>query len=237
MTKTSRRGYDPQDHRWFSPSEVVRLQKASHEIEWLIDRGYRLEQVVKFVGDRYQFSTRQREALKRATCTIQQKENRNAKELSVEQLKGRVLHVDGFNLIILIEVACSGGMLIFGRDGLIRDLAGLRGTYKIIDKTEMALTLIGEALTYCQPKEVIFYLDEPVSNSKNLKVFMTEQAKEWNFSTQVHLVLNADVILREQSYVISSDAVILDECKSYFNLGKFIVDLMGIKPKLYKIAD
>lgn len=148
-----------------------------------------------------------------------------------------MLHVDGFNLIILIEVACSGGMLILGRDGLIRDLAGLRGTYKIIDKTEMALTLIGEALTYCQPKEVIFYLDEPVSNSKNLKVFMTEQAKEWNFSTQVHLVLNADVILREQSYVISSDAVILDECKSYFNLGKFIVDLMGIKPKLYKIAD
>ena len=72
----------------------------------------------------------------------------------------------------------------------------------------MALTLIGEALTYCQSKEVIFYLDEPVSNSKNLKVFMTEQAKEWNFSTQVHLVLTADVILREQSYVISSDAVI-----------------------------
>lgn len=58
MTKTSRRGYDSQDHRWFSPSEVVRLQKASDEIEWLIDRGYRLEQVVKFVGDRYQFSTR-----------------------------------------------------------------------------------------------------------------------------------------------------------------------------------
>lgn len=45
---------------------------------------------------------------------------------------------------------------------------------------------------------------------------MMEQVKEWNFSTQVHLILNTDVILREQSYVIGSDAVILDECKSEF---------------------
>lgn len=33
MSKTSGRRYDPQDHRGFSTSEVVRLQKASNEIE------------------------------------------------------------------------------------------------------------------------------------------------------------------------------------------------------------
>ena len=60
-----------------------------------------------------------------------------------------MLQVDRFNLIILIEIVCSGRMLILGRDGLISDLAGLRGTYKIIDKREIVLILIGEAPTYC----------------------------------------------------------------------------------------
>ncbi len=31
-------------------------------------------------------------------------------------------------------------------DGTIRDLAGLRGTYKLIDKTEIAIMMIGETL-------------------------------------------------------------------------------------------
>lgn len=49
-------------------------------------------------------------------------------------------------MIISIEVALSGGTLVIGSDGNIRDLAGLRGTYKIIDKTEEALNLIGKIL-------------------------------------------------------------------------------------------
>ena len=59
MKKNTRRGYNEQDQRWFSCNELIRLQKASEEIEWLLNRDYRLEPVVAFVGDRYQFSARQ----------------------------------------------------------------------------------------------------------------------------------------------------------------------------------
>ena len=55
-------------------------------------------------------------------------------------------------------------------DGTIRDLAGLRGTYKLIDKTDRAINLIGEYLQKLKIKKVVFYLDSPVSNSGRLKI-------------------------------------------------------------------
>ena len=35
---------------------------------------------------------------------------------------------------------------MLGKDGVYRDLAGLRGTYRLIDKTDAALNLIGKTL-------------------------------------------------------------------------------------------
>ena len=69
MTKISKRGFDLNDKRWFSEKEIIRLRKAHEEIKWLLDRDYKLESIINFVGGRYQFSTRQRDSLKRATCS------------------------------------------------------------------------------------------------------------------------------------------------------------------------
>lgn len=56
------------------------------------------------------------------------------------------VHIDGFNSVITLEVALSGSPVFVCRDGTIRDLAGLRGTYRIIDKTEDAIELILQKL-------------------------------------------------------------------------------------------
>lgn len=47
-------------------------------------------------------------------------------------------------MIIFIEVVLFGGILVIGSDGNIRDLVGFRGIYKIIDKIEEVLNLIGK---------------------------------------------------------------------------------------------
>ncbi len=91
-------------------------------------------------------------------------------------------------MIISIEVALSGGTLVIGSDGNIRDLAGLRGTYKIIDKTEEALNLIGKFFNKYNAQSLKFYLDSPVSNSGNLKYGILEYAKIWGIETEVELV-------------------------------------------------
>lgn len=237
MKKNTRRGYDEQDRRWFSDNEVIRLQKASEEIEWLLNRDYRLEQVVTFVGDRYQFSVRQREALKRATCSTEQKNSRRIKELSLDEMKNKDVYIDGFNLIITLEVAVSGGTLILGSDGGVRDLAGLRGTYKIIDKTGVALNLIGSFLNEFSPKLVTFYLDAPVSNSRNLSYKILEMSSRWDFETKVELVINPDVLLSKEEGVVTSDASILDQCGSYFNLNRRIIEDCKLNVDLIKITN
>ncbi|KPI48532.1 hypothetical protein KW94_16695 [Clostridioides difficile] len=224
MNKVSKRGFDENDKRWFSSNELVRLMKAKEEIEWLINRDYKIDPVVTFVGDRYQFSIRQRDALKRAVCTEEKNIIRQSKKLSLDKIKEGLINIDGFNLIIAIEVALSGGTLVIGSDGNMRDLAGLRGTYKIIDKTEEALKLIGEFFNKYNAQKIRFYLDSPVSNSGNLKYKILEYAKIWGIETEVELVKNADVVLEKLDRVVSSDAVIVDKCISYFNIARGIIE-------------
>ena len=223
MTKVCQRGFDINDKRWFSDKEMINLKKAKIEIEWLINRQYKIDPVVNFVGDRYQLSLRQRNALKRSICTDENKLMRKSKELSIDKLKEGTIYIDGFNLIITLEVALSKGTLIIGSDGCVRDLAGLRGTYKIIDKTDLALELIVRFLNKHNAKEVIFYLDAPVSNSGSLKHKILDYAHIWNIKTEVELVNNADVVLENLDRVVTSDAAILDKCVSYFNLSKYIM--------------
>ncbi|MGG5461827.1 DUF434 domain-containing protein [Clostridium sp. B9] len=224
MAKVSKRGFDENDKRWFSNEELIKLKKAKDEIEWLITRDYKMDHVIKFVGDRYQFSLRQRDALKRGACSEKSKVLRENKKLSLESLKEGSINIDGFNLIVALEVALSEGTLIIGSDGCIRDLAGLRGTYKLIDKTYKALGIMGEFFKKYECKKINFYLDSPVSNSGNLKCEILEHAKEWNIDVEVNLVNNADVILERLDRVVSSDAVIIDRADSYFNLAREIVN-------------
>ena len=185
---------------------------------------YKLDPVVTFISNRYQFSNRQRDCIKRVVCTNEQKEIRKSKVLSIDKLSEGTIYIDGFNLIITLEVALSKGTLIVGSDDNIRDLAGLRGTYKVINKTEEALNLIYKFLEENNCKSVIFYLDSPVSNSGNLKYKILECVKDRNIDVNVELVNNADVILEKLDRVVSSDAVIIDKCISYFNLSKIIIE-------------
>lgn len=224
MAKVSKRGFDENDKRWFSNKELIRLRKAKEEIEWLINREYKIEPVITFVGDRYQFSLRQRDALKRSICTEKSKIIRKSKNIFIDKISEGPIYIDGFNLIITLEVALSKGILIIGSDGNVRDLAGLRGTYKIIDKTDEALKLIGEFFNKYNCKEIKFYLDAPVSNSGNLKYKILDYANIWNINTEVELVNNADVVLEKLDRVVSSDAAIIDKCVNYFNVARSIIE-------------
>lgn len=44
------------------------------------------------------------------------------------------VYIDCFNTVISLEIAFSDSTLLLCMDGTIRDLAGLRGTYRLIDK-------------------------------------------------------------------------------------------------------
>ena len=223
-TKNTNRGFDPDDVKIFSKDNIEKLKIAQEEIQWLLDRGYKLKQIIEFVGNHHLMPARARTVLQRTTSSTDDYEKRKSTMLPFECTKDGCLHIDGFNLIITLEVALSGSPILLGKDGVFRDLAGLRGTYRLIDKTDTALNLIGKTLKELSVPMVKFYLDSPVSNSGRLKTKILECSQQWGMPVEVELIPNVDSVLSGNERVVTGDSIILDECKSWFNLSRKIIE-------------
>ena len=223
-TKNVKRGFDPDDTKIFSKESIAELKIAQEEIQWLLDRGYKIKQIIEFTGNHYLLSARARTALQRTTSSTADYEKRRSTMLPFECAKDGCLNIDGFNLIITLEVAISGSPILLGKDGVYRDLAGLRGTYRIIDKTDTAISLIGKTLQELSVPMVKFYLDSPVSNSGRLKTKILECSEQWGMPVEVELIPNVDAVLAGKERVVTGDSIILDECKSWFNLSRKIIE-------------
>ena len=211
----ARRGYMPEDERIFSPSAIETMRTASRHIGFLINEGYDLKQAAAFVGNHFLLSERQRLAIVRSLAADEQLKNRKAKEKKT----GDEVWIDGFNTIITLEVLFSGSILFLGMDGTIRDLAGLRGTYRIIPETDSAVRLLFEVLTELGTKTVHILLDEPVSNSGRLKSLIAEAGEDYPITLDIQIRKDVDRELYGKENVISSDSIVLDHCKSWLNFG------------------
>ena len=223
MCKTVQRGYSPHDTTEFYGDAARKLHSAGQDLYYLLDRGYPIKSASVFVGNHFLLSERQRLALVRAVSSGKSIENRRSKEVQ-DIPEGSVVHIDGFNTIITLEVALSDSLLLKCMDGTIRDLAALRGTYRLIDKTARAITMIGKMLERCKIGKAVFYLDSPVSNSGRLKEQIGTLLGDFPFELQLEVIHNVDVTLETLENVITTDAIILDKCKSWFNLNSRIIE-------------
>lgn len=223
MTKIVQRGYIPTDEKDFCGEAIQKLQEAAGDLYYLINRGYPIKGASTFIGNHYLLSERQRLALVRSVSPRENLILRKSKEIKGD-LEDCIVHIDGFNTIITLEVAFSGSPLLKCMDGTIRDLAGLRGTYRLIDKTDLAIIEIGKALEKKKVKKAYFYLDAPVSNSGRLRERIIQLSESFDFELQVDIINNVDTVLEKLEHVITSDAIILDKCISWFNLTKIIIE-------------
>ncbi len=221
MCKIVKRGYFDSDKRDFNDASILKLYQAGYDLYFLLNQGYPMKGAITFVGNHYLLSERQRLALMRGISSDKNIENRKQKEIKCN-FQNRVVHIDAFNTIITLEVALSQSLLLQCMDGTIRDLAALRGSYRIIDKTPLAIMHIGEALEQYQIKKAVFYLDAPVSNSGTLKKKILELLEAFSYEIEVNVIHDVDRTLQELENVITSDAIILDNCKSWINLNKKI---------------
>lgn len=221
MCKTVKRGYFDSDKRDFNDAAILKLYQAGHDLYFLLNQGYPMKGAITFVGNHYLLSERQRLALMRGISSDEKIKNRKQKEIK-NDFENRVVYIDGFNTIITLEVALSQSLLLQCMDGTIRDLAALRGSYRIIDKTPLAIMQIGKALEQYQIKKAVFYLDAPVSNSGTLKKKILELLEVFSYEVEVHMIHDVDRTLQELENVITSDAIILDKCKSWINLNRAI---------------
>ena len=216
MIMNAKRGYVPEDERNFSPAASEKMRMASRHVGYLINEGYDLKQATTFVGNHNLLSERQRLAIMRSLATKKQLEERSRKEIS--SLSGKDVYIDGFNIIITLEVLLSDSILFSCMDGTIRDLAALRGTYRIIPETQGAVQLLLDTLRDLEVRAAHILLDEPVSNSGRLKALIAEIGEGYSFILDIQILRDVDRALWEQGNVITTDSVILDHCVSWVNL-------------------
>jgi len=221
----NRRGYLPSDEREFTGSSQETLRRAARELYFLLNHGYPVKNASTFIGNHYLLSERQRIALTRVVSPRKEVMLRRAKE----KPSGETVQIDGFNTIITLETALSGSPVFRCMDGTFRDLAGLRGTYRLIDKTDAAIQKIFDRLRELAIRRAVFWLDAPVSNSGRLKARIAEIAEAHNFDVGIEIADHVDQRLYPFSNVISSDSVVLNHCPSWINLnGGILPDISGV---------
>ncbi|WP_295067094.1 DUF434 domain-containing protein [Ruminococcus sp.] len=218
----ARRGFMPTDERDFSDNSLPVLRRAAEEVLFLQNRGYMMTNATRFVGDHYQLSERQRLALARTISPLASIVERKSRQ--VTDISGETIYIDGFNVIIGLEIACSQSMLFKCMDGTVRDLAGLHGTYRLIPQTDEGIKMLIKALSELRVSKAVIYLDKPVSNSGRLKQRIYELAEDIPFELEVLTEDAVDSILKTKPIIASADAIILDECSKWFNLNRYIVD-------------
>ena len=215
------RGPHPEDARLFAPALWPVLRRAVADLCWLLDRGYAQKSSLKLVGDRYDLLARQRTAVGRCACSDADAARRTDRRIDPDQLAGRPLWIDGYNVLTTIEAALAGGVVLPGCDGTYRDMASMHGSYRKVQQTRPALELLGRVTSALQIRKCVWYLDSPVSNSGRLKGIMQEVAAAEGWPWQTELVADPDAILVETDQVVATaDSAILDRCTAWFNLAR-----------------
>ncbi len=236
------RGPHPRDAEHFAAERLPALRTAVAHLSWLLSRGYVNPSALKLVGDRFGLTDRQRTAVLRSACPDDALADRRARRLAPAELAGKTLRVDGFNLATTVEAALGGGVLLLGRDGVLRDMASMHGNYRRVAETLPALEAIREALDEANPAAVHWLLDRPVSNSGRMAAWIRDAAgsRPWT----VACVADPDVLLRPgarlpdgagecerrgepdepgEFVAVTADAGVLDRCGPWCDLAGPVV--------------
>lgn len=222
------RGPHPRDSELFGERHHAVLRRAVDEFSWLLTRDYATDATLKLVGDRYALKARQRLAIMRCGCSDQAVRRAGNSSVTAEQCAGHPIGIDGYNLLITVESALSGGLVLIGRDSRYRDLASVHGSYRTVQETDKALELILDQLERLRPPRVDFYLDRPVSNSGRLKTRLASLLGNRTSGDappcNIELAPSPDRILRDyDGIVVTTDRAVLACCDRTLNLERTII--------------
>jgi len=231
------RGAHPEDARLFAPERTEALRTAVSELSWLLGRGYQSKSSLKLVGDRHNLRERQRLAVARAACSEESRVQRLAREVGESEVEGADLIIDGFNLVITLEAALGGGVLVLCRDGCVRDLSSVHGSYRAVEETERAVLLAGEVLSALRPASALWLFDSPVSNSGRLAERVRAHASQHGWPWEVRAEFNPDrSIVNSERLAVTSDSNVLDHTPRWLNLSRLVVARRVSNPWLVDLS-
>ncbi|MGA2675847.1 MAG: DUF434 domain-containing protein [Methanobacterium sp.] len=221
-----------------------KLQNASNDLRFLLNRGYRKVMAIDFVGNHYLLNKKERNFLNRTVFSQAKSRSRKSKVIPICKIKGNTLLIDGYNILITIESICSNeDSLIISDDGVMRDVNAVFGKYKFKEITENALNAIVSLIRVYQPKDVKVFYDKPVSYSGKLAKLTGRIMENHGIIGNAETAVNVDYQLiklyhKTSGVVATSDGIIMDKVdyildipcyiykikKKNLSLSKFIIN-------------
>lgn len=214
------RGLAPEDTVFFDPERVRLLRKAVCDLSWLLRHSYAGRASLELVGNRYQLTKRERLAISHAAWGG--KSRRRPETLS--ELEDQALCIDGFNLLITLETALGGGIILKGMDECYRDIANVHGSYTLHAETEKSVELIGGTLKNIRVKEALWLFDRPVSNSGRLAKLVNDTAVRLNVPMHAETADQVDSRIKRCGRIaVTTDSDILDSGTAWFDLAGWLI--------------
>src|SRR5512139_3616216 len=96
---------------------------------------------------------------------------------------------------MVVETVLGGGVILIGRDGCCRDVAGVYSRYHKVVETVPALQAIGRFAARWAIAKCHWWLDSPVDNCGRLGAIIQEVAAQADWPWEVEMVLNPDRVL------------------------------------------
>ncbi|AHL23626.1 DUF434 domain-containing protein [Thermococcus nautili] len=204
------------------------LAEAYRDLKYLLNRGYRKSVALDFVANHYRLRKEERHLLARCAFPDSWIEEVKRKLLRPDEIRGRVLGVDGFNVLITLE-SLLAGRAILCEDGLIRDLA-YRGKYRPHGETGNNLRLIVSALAELSPGRAVFFYGKNNPGSGVVRKLTEELLDEFGVPGEVRLVKSPDHELKAFETVATADVGVIEKAGHVFDLAEFAGRLAGAGP-------
>jgi len=191
------------------------FNNAIHDYYELLKNKYPQKSILKLVGDRYKLSGTERSMLYRGVSTDGENKFRSRKLIFEKLVQNQVLHVDGFNQILTIASYLNGSQVFISTDHLLRDASEIHGK---IFRTELLERSVNYIFEYCgslKLNQLIFYIDQQVSDHKKLFEVLSNRSSEYNFDNELIISDKVDERLKELTtgIIATSDSQIINKSK------------------------
>lgn len=188
------------------------FKNAIADYYYLLNKNYPEKETLKLVGDRFRLTGVQRTVLFRGITSKEQALKRKAKLIALENSKGKILYIDGYNVLFTMMNYLLGKVIFIGNDGVLRDSGGSYGKIENDTTFYQSANLLLDFIAGNAFHQVTIYLDSPVSNSSSHLIQLEKQIQQKKIKGKIHLTRPVDHLLKQinDAVIATSDSQIID---------------------------
>ena len=198
-----------------------------------MDRGYPAASSVRFVCDHHRLTEVQRMVLQRVIIPARIALSRMDRALSLHEIRGREIFLDGYNCIITSESLLEGFAVYLCDDGFLRDTRGFFRRYRASKSAYRAIQEILGLLAEAEPRRAVFLLDCQISRSGELAAEIRGLMAQIGLDGDALCLRDVDHKLKSSRKIVaSSDGIVIDSAPEAIDLPAEIARRWGIKARI-----